>query len=131
MWSLLSDLVADTIGGALGAKLGRLSRGSDGERYVAAAYRDRSKRGFSGRWRHGHLRRTEIGLEWVPDRLRSIRRKPIALTDIRIVSERDFTLWEHLPLNPELKVLCCQTRNGPVELAAGRAEAPFVRAIAQ
>ncbi|MBY8873551.1 DUF2550 domain-containing protein [Micromonospora sp. PLK6-60] len=128
MWSPL-DLVADTIGDALGTWLGRLFRASDGERYVAAAYRDRSRRGLGGRWRHGHLRRTATGLEWVPDRLRSIRRTPVALTDIRIVGERDLTLWEHLPLSPDLKVLRCQTRNGPVELAAGTADVQFVRAI--
>ncbi|MFC0006850.1 DUF2550 family protein [Micromonospora siamensis] len=129
MLSLLSDLVADLVGGAIGGALGRLFREAAGERRVAAAYRDRSRRCFAGRWRHGSLRRSGDGLGWVPDRLRSIRRSPVSLADIRIVRERDVKPWEQLFVNAAFKVLICETRNGPVQLAVDRADLPFLRAV--
>ncbi|WP_170047254.1 DUF2550 family protein [Couchioplanes caeruleus] len=128
MFGLLGDFLADAVGFWIGDKLGRFARRRpQDERRVIAAYRDRSRDGIGGRWRHGYIRACDDDLAWVADRLRTARRSPVALRDLRIVEQRDLRAWERWFLNGDLTVLYCETPGGPVELAVPQNEVQFVR----
>jgi hypothetical protein len=82
-----------------------------------AALRLRSGRGLGGRWRHGYIRSGSGGLEWVPQRLRSLRRRPIELGELRVHDSRSVRLLEALWLSPELNVLTGTGLPGALMLA--------------
>lgn len=131
MFSLLGDLIADAVGILVGDTLGgSFRRAPKGERRVMAAYRDRSRGGVGGRWRHGYVRSRDDDLAWVPDRLRSVRRRLVALRGLRIVEERGPKAWEYWFISGDLTVLRCETPDGPVELAVPGDDVPFVRSTA-
>jgi hypothetical protein len=85
-----------------------------------AAIRLVSRRGFAGRWRHGLIRRGANGFEWIPQRIRSVRRRPIFLGDLVIRGRRSMGLVESFILNTELTILECDAAPGQVLLAVPR-----------
>ncbi|WP_097328037.1 DUF2550 family protein [Paractinoplanes atraurantiacus] len=128
MFGLVGEFVADAAGSWIGDKLGRFARrGPRDERLVMAAYRDRSRGGVGGRWRHGYIRVRDDDLAWVADRLRAVRRRPIVLMPLRIVEQRALRAWEHWFLSGDLTVLRCETPGGSVELAVPQEEVRFVK----
>jgi hypothetical protein len=82
-----------------------------------AAIRLVSRRGLAGRWRHGLIRRGPNGFEWVPQRIRSVRRRPIFLGDLVIREPRSMSFIESIILSPDLTILACDAAPGDVLLA--------------
>jgi hypothetical protein len=82
-----------------------------------AAIRLLSERGLAGRWRHGLIRRGADGFEWIPQRIRSVRRRPIFLGDVVIRGRRSMGLVELIFVNTEFSILECDAAPGQVLLA--------------
>jgi hypothetical protein len=82
-----------------------------------AAIRLVSTRGFAGRWRHGLIRRGANGFEWIPQRIRSVRRRPIFLGELVIRERRSMSLVESIIINSEFTILECDAAPGQVLLA--------------
>jgi hypothetical protein len=82
-----------------------------------AAIRLASRRGLAGRWRHGLIRRGADGFEWIPQRVRSLRRQPIFLGDIVIRERRSMNWLELILIDPLLTILVCDAAPGRVLLA--------------
>ena len=85
-----------------------------------AAIRLVSARGLAGRWRHGLIRRGANGFEWIPQRIRSLRRRPIFLGDLVVQERRSMGLVDLIIINWDFTILACDAAPGQVLLAVSK-----------
>ena len=85
-----------------------------------AAIRLVSARGLAGRWRHGLIRRGANGFEWIPQRIRSLRRRPIFLGDLVVRERRSMGLVDLIIINWDFTILACDAAPGQVLLAVSK-----------
>jgi hypothetical protein len=118
--SILTTAVSATVCALLVAYLRGRRPAQAPEPLFDAAIRLVSTRGLAGRWRHGLIRRGANGFEWIPQRIRSLRRRPIFLGDLVIRERRSTSLVESIIINSEFTILACDAAPGQVLLAVSK-----------